>query len=282
MGEACVRGNVSHGDGVYKSTDAGQDLEATSASQDSATSARSACTRKNPDIVYVAALGHLCGPNAERGVYRSTDGGATWKQVLFVRRRRRARSISRWTRRNPRVLYAAFWQVVPQALAARSAAAPGSGLFKIDRRRRHLDARSRASRACRRACWAASASPSRRRIRERVWALVEAEDGGRLPLATTRGATWTRVNERPQLRQRAWYYIAHLSPTRRTPTPSTCSTSACYRVDRRRPHLHADRAAARRQSRPLDRARRSAAHDRGQRRRRRRQHRRRPHLVHAS
>ncbi|HXA48922.1 MAG TPA: hypothetical protein VNV86_01390, partial [Candidatus Acidoferrum sp.] len=81
MGEACVRGNATHGDGVYKSVDAGRTWKNVGL-QDSYHIGAVRIHPKNPDIVYVAAVGHLWGPNEMRGVYRTTDGGATWKQVL--------------------------------------------------------------------------------------------------------------------------------------------------------------------------------------------------------
>src|SRR5580692_141991 len=81
MGEACVRGNASNGDGVYKSVDGGKTWRNVGLEQTYHIGAV-VVHPKNPDIVYVAALGHLWGPNPERGIYRSTDGGQTWKQVL--------------------------------------------------------------------------------------------------------------------------------------------------------------------------------------------------------
>src|SRR5438132_536344 len=81
MGEACVRGNASNGDGVYKSTDGGKTWRNVGLKETYHIGAVRVHP-KNPDIVYVAALGHLWGPNPERGVYRSTDGGPTWKLVL--------------------------------------------------------------------------------------------------------------------------------------------------------------------------------------------------------
>src|SRR5512133_110645 len=81
MGEACVRGNASNGDGVYKSVDGGKTWKSAGL-QDSYHIGAVRVHPKNPDIVYVAALGHLFGPNDMRGVYRSTDGGATWQEVL--------------------------------------------------------------------------------------------------------------------------------------------------------------------------------------------------------
>ena len=81
MGEACIRGNASPGDGVYKSTDAGRTWKNVGL-KDTEQIGRVAVNPKDANIVFVAALGHQFGPNEQRGVFRSTDGGATWKQVL--------------------------------------------------------------------------------------------------------------------------------------------------------------------------------------------------------
>ena len=83
MGEACLRSNISHGDGVYKSTDAGKTWRNVGL-RDSSQIGKVYIDPKNADLVYVAAIGHPYGPNKERGVFRSQDGGATWKQILFV------------------------------------------------------------------------------------------------------------------------------------------------------------------------------------------------------
>ncbi|MGH9790130.1 MAG: WD40/YVTN/BNR-like repeat-containing protein, partial [Candidatus Acidiferrales bacterium] len=81
-GEACIRGNISHGDGVYKSTDAGATWTHIGL-RDTRTIGRIVVHPRNPDLVYVAALGHVYGTNAERGVFRSRDGGKTWEKVLY-------------------------------------------------------------------------------------------------------------------------------------------------------------------------------------------------------
>ena len=104
MGEACVRGNASNGDGVYKSVDGGKTWRNVGLG-DSYHIGAVRVHPKNPDIVYVAALGHLWGPNEQRGVYRSTDGGATWKQVLTRGADAGAVDIA-MDPGNPRVLYA--------------------------------------------------------------------------------------------------------------------------------------------------------------------------------
>src|SRR5437870_11023320 len=82
-GEACIRGNISFGDGVYKSTDAGKTWKNVGM-RETRQIARILVDARNPDLVYVAALGHAYGPNPERGVFRSHDGGQTWQKILFT------------------------------------------------------------------------------------------------------------------------------------------------------------------------------------------------------
>jgi photosystem II stability/assembly factor-like uncharacterized protein len=127
MGEACVRGNASYGDGVYKSTDAGKTwthmgLEATRAI------GRVRVHPQNPDLVYVAALGDPWGPNPERGVYRSRDGGRTWQQILFRSPQAGAIDIV-MDPSNPAVLYASTLELQRFPWGLRSAG-PGTALYK--------------------------------------------------------------------------------------------------------------------------------------------------------
>ncbi|TMC76220.1 MAG: glycosyl hydrolase, partial [Chloroflexi bacterium] len=127
MGESCIRGNVSHGDGVYRTTDAGKTwthlgLERTR---------NIAKVRVHPDdadTVYVAALGHAHGANPERGVYRSRDGGKTWKRVLSRGEKAGASDLA-MDPNNPRILYATFWEAIRRPWELVSGG-PGSGMFR--------------------------------------------------------------------------------------------------------------------------------------------------------
>jgi photosystem II stability/assembly factor-like uncharacterized protein len=201
MGEACVRGNASNGDGVYKSVDGGKTWKHMGLA-DTYHIGHVLIHPKNPDIVYVAALGHLWGPNDERGVYRSTDGGATWKQVLTRGRDAGAVDLA-FDPSNPRVIYAAFWQVRRSPYHFDSGG-PGSGLFKstdggdtwTDISRNPGLPKGVLGRI------GVTVSPANP---ERVWAIVEAQDGG-VFRSDNAGRTWTKTNDQSILRQRAWYY----------------------------------------------------------------------------
>src|SRR5256885_4596114 len=108
MGESPIRGNVSHGDGVYKSIDAGKTWKHVGL-DDTRQIARIRVHPKNPDIVYVAALGHVWGPNDQRGVFRSKDGGKTWEKVLSRGNKAGAMDLI-LDPTNPNTIYAGFWE----------------------------------------------------------------------------------------------------------------------------------------------------------------------------
>ena len=201
MGESCVRGNASNGDGVYKSQDAGRTWKNVGLQQTYHIGAV-VVHPKNPDIVYVAALGHLWGPNPERGVYRTTDGGQTWKQVLTKGNEAGAVDLA-MDPSNPRVIYAAFWQVGRKPWRFDSGGA-GSGLWKTTDGGDTWTDLSHAQGLPKgvEGRVAVTISPVNT---ERVWAMVEASDGG-LFRSDNGGKAWTRVNEQNSLRQRAWYF----------------------------------------------------------------------------
>jgi hypothetical protein len=126
-GESAIRGNASHGDGVYKSVDAGKTWTHVGL-EDTEQIGQIRIDPKDPNLVYVAALGHMAGPNAERGVFRSKDGGKTWQKVLFKSDKAGAIDLA-MDASNPRVLYASFWQVVRKPWTFESGG-PDGGIWK--------------------------------------------------------------------------------------------------------------------------------------------------------
>ncbi|MFQ6108513.1 MAG: WD40/YVTN/BNR-like repeat-containing protein [Candidatus Aminicenantales bacterium] len=196
MGETELRGNVSHGDGVYKSTDGGKTWTHVGLEQTKHI-ARIRIHPRNPDLVYVAALGHVYGPNQERGVFCSEDGGKTWRKVLYRNAKTGAIDLI-LDPFNPRVAYAALWEVyrTPYSL---SSGGPGSGLFKS------TDGGITRNKGLPKGLWGKigiAASPARR---DRLWAIIESEEGG-VFRSDDGGESWMRVNEERRLRQRAFYY----------------------------------------------------------------------------
>lgn len=201
MGEACLRGNIMQGDGIYKSTDDGKTWKHMGLA-DTQIISRVRVNPKNPDIIYVAALGHPSAPNNDRGVFKSTDGGATWKKVLFRDNHSGAIDIS-MDRNNPDVLYAALWDAYRVSWGM-SSGGPGSGLFKS------TDAGETWKEITRNPGLPAgvigrigvtiSGADS-----NRIYALVEADEGG-VFRSDDAGATWTKTNDDRKLRQRAFYY----------------------------------------------------------------------------
>ncbi|TME88541.1 MAG: glycosyl hydrolase [Chloroflexi bacterium] len=201
MGESCIRGNVSHGDGVYRSTDAGKTwthlgLERTR------NIGKLRVHPEDPDTVYVAALGHAHGSNTERGVFRSRDGGKTWKRVLYRNERAGAIDIS-MDANNPRILYATIWEAVrrPHELVS---GGPGSGIFRSNDAGETWTDISRARGLPKGLLGkiGIAASPAKS---GRVFVIVEAEDGAAFR-SDDGGDNWERGSEDRNLRQRAWYY----------------------------------------------------------------------------
>ena len=206
-GEACIRNDVSHGDGVYRSRDAGKTWTHVGL-RDTRHIGRILVHPHHPNTVYIAALGHAWGPNGERGVFRSRDGGGSWTQILFKSPRAGSHDIA-MDPLNPAVLYAPIWQAqrFPHALVSggeecglwrsfdggdswqeisRKPGLPNGMLGKIG--------------------VAVSQQPVGGSGWGRSWALVEAEDGA-LFRSDDGGETWDRASEFSGLRTRPWYYM---------------------------------------------------------------------------
>jgi photosystem II stability/assembly factor-like uncharacterized protein len=201
MGECALRSNVVAGDGVYRSVDGGCTWRHLGL-DDTRHIGRVRIHPRDPDVAYVAALGHAYGPNRQRGVFRTRDGGRSWEHVLF--RSERAGCVDLCLDpTNPRILYAGFWEVQRSPWGLESGG-PGSGLFKSSDGGDSWVELSEAPGMPRglKGKIGVAVSPARP---QRVWALIEAEDGG-LFRSDDGGTTWQRVNEQRELRQRAFYY----------------------------------------------------------------------------
>lgn len=200
-GEVTVRGNVSHGDGVWRSTDAGKTWSHAGLS-DSRHIPRIRVHPRDPDTVWVAALGHLSGPNEERGVYKTTDGGASWERVLFVSDEVGCVDLA-LDPTNPRILYATMWRVLRTPYSLESGG-PGCGIWKTSDAGATWSELSGSPGLPKGTLGIAgiTVSPSNP---ENLYAIVEAEEGG-VFRSQDAGESWSRTNSSRSLRQRAWYY----------------------------------------------------------------------------
>ncbi|NKI30456.1 VPS10 domain-containing protein [Croceivirga thetidis] len=201
MGEVQLRGSITQGDGVYKSEDAGKTWKHLGLKETQAV-ARIRIHPTNPDVVYVAALGHPYGDNEERGVFRSKDGGDNWEKVLYVGPKAGAVDLI-IDRNNPEILFATTWQVQRKAWKMWG----GGGQSKLWKSINGGDT------------WTdltqntgmpegpigkigVTVSPA---DSNRVWAIVEANEGG-VFRSDDAGMTWQKTNDERKLRQRAFYY----------------------------------------------------------------------------
>jgi len=200
MGEGCLRGNLSSGDGVYKSTDAGKSWTHVGL-DDSSQIGRMQVHPTNPDIVYVAAIGHPYGPNAERGVFRSKDGGRTWQKVLSVNDKTGAADIA-MDATDPQVLYATTWQVLRTPWDIYSTG-PGGGIYKStdggDTWIR-LTVGLPSGNLGKIGVAVSPANP------QRVWATVEADAKGGVYRSDDAGRTWQLLNDDFNMTSRQYYY----------------------------------------------------------------------------
>ncbi|MDE8652028.1 VPS10 domain-containing protein [Novosphingobium album (ex Liu et al. 2023)] len=201
MGEHALRGNVIQGDGVYRSADGGKTWTHAGL-KDSQSISRLLVDPRDPDLVYAVVLGHPYDKHAERGIFRTRDGGKTWKQVLFKSDGAGAIDLT-IDPRNRNVMFAAIWDVNRKPWQLTSGG-PDSGLWKSS------DGGETWSEITRnpglpagivgKIGVAVSGADG-----NRVWALVENREGG-LFRSDDAGATWTKVNDERKIRQRAFYY----------------------------------------------------------------------------
>ena len=246
MGESTIRGDVTYGDGVYRSTDGGQTW-ANMGLSDTRHISRVRVHPADPDVVYVAALGHAYGPNDERGIFRSRDGGKNWERVLFRSENAGAADLS-LDPNNPRVLYAAIWQTrrTPWSLIS---GGEESGIFKSvdggDTWTEITDNPGLPGGLKGRIGVAVSPAKS-----GRVWATIEAEDCG-VYRSDNGGDTWELVSDNRDLQGRPWYY-QHIFADPQDPDTVWILNYQCWKSVDGGPQLQPGYHAPRRRPRPVD------------------------------
>jgi photosystem II stability/assembly factor-like uncharacterized protein len=221
-GEACIRGNIVGGNGVYKSIDAGATWKLVGLA-DTHSIGRVIVNPKNPDIAFVAALGHPFADNEERGIFRTRDGGKTWEKVLYKDNKTGGIDIT-FDPSNANILYAALWQAKRTPWSMDSGG-PGSGLYKsIDGGTTWKELKGHGlpeSTIGRIGVTVSGANPNR------VYAVVEADKGG-IFRSDDGGESWRLMTDDHRFRQRAWYYSHIFADPKATDTVWILNT-AIYR-----------------------------------------------------
>lgn len=200
-GEKTVRGNVSSGYGVWKSVDGGKTWQSKGL-KNSRHISRMRIDPNDHNVVYAAVMGNLYKDSADRGVYKSSDGGSTWKKVLFANSKAGAVDLT-IDPNNPRVLYASTWNVrrTPYSL---SSGGEGSAIWKsIDYGETWTNISE--NEGLPEGTWGISGLAVSPVNSERVWAIIENEKGG-VYRSDNGGKKWIKLNDNRSLRQRAWYY----------------------------------------------------------------------------
>jgi photosystem II stability/assembly factor-like uncharacterized protein len=224
-GEGCLRGDISYGDGVYRSNDAGKTWNNIGL-KDTRHIPRVLIDPRNPEVVLVAALGHAFAPSADRGVYRTADGGKSWTKVLYVDDRTGATDLA-YAPSNPLIVYAAMYQVQRQPWSFSSGGA-GSGLYRSSdggATWKKLEGNGLPSGVLGKIGVSVSGADP-----ERVYALIEAEKGG-LYRSDDGGEKWERTNDDERYRQRAWYFSHVFADPRNADTVYVLNTGMFRSTD---------------------------------------------------
>ena len=224
-GEAAPRGNVTYGDGVYKSVDGGKNWRNIGL-KDTRNIGAIIVHPENPDIVFVAALGHLFGPNQERGIFRTTDGGKTWTKVLSKDENTGGIDVV-FDPNNPNTLFAALWQMRRQPWFF-SSGGPGSGLYRSTDSGttwQQLQGNGLPEGILGRIGVSVSGADS-----NRIYAIIEAKEGG-IFRSEDGGNNWTKINDDGRFRQRAWYFSKIYADPKSPDTVYVLNTGAFKSVD---------------------------------------------------
>ncbi len=224
-GEAAMRGNVTYGVGVYKSIDAGKTWKNVGL-KDTRQIGALIVDPKNADVVLVAAFGHAFGPNNERGIFRTTDGGKTWAKVLGKDENTGGIDVV-FDPHNPNIVFASLWQARRQPWFFSSGGA-GSGLYRSEDNGvtwKQLQGNGLPDGILGKIGIAVSGADA-----NRVYAMIEAKEGG-LYRSDDAGGKWTRVNDDGRFRQRAWYFSKVYADPKSADTVYLLNTGAFRSVD---------------------------------------------------
>jgi photosystem II stability/assembly factor-like uncharacterized protein len=224
-GESCIRGNVSYGDGMYKSLDGGKNWTRIGL-EDTQHIAKIVVHPRNPDIVYVAALGHAYGSNEMRGVFRSNDGGKTWQKILYKDNKTGAIDLV-FDPNNPHILFAALWEAQRTPWGMTSGG-PGSGLYRSGddgATWKRLEGHGLPSGILGRIGVSVSGADG-----NRIYAIVEAEKGG-IYRSEDAGESWKLINPDHRFTQRAWYFHHIFADPKSVDTVYVLNTSVARSID---------------------------------------------------